>query len=66
MTKAVAADPCGAHTKYDGSYWFNDAQGIPLARVCSKCKAAKLSKYRPEILTGYSQNDVDEPIEPEQ
>ena len=45
------------------SYWVNDAQGIPLARVCSKCEKEKLSHYRPEILTGYSQADVDERID---
>jgi hypothetical protein len=42
-----------------------DAQGIFLTRVCEKCVDAKLSQYRPEILSGYSQNDVDEPIEPD-
>lgn len=56
-------DACRHHTKTDGSYWAKDARGIPLARVCPKCKAEKLGKYRPEILTGYSQADVDEPIE---
>ena len=56
-------DSCRQHTKYDGSYWVNDARGIPLCRVCAKCKAEKLKGYRPEILTGYSQQDVDEPIE---
>jgi hypothetical protein len=50
------------HTK-DDSWWENDAQGIPLARVCVKCVEYKLSQYRPEILTGYTQADVDEPIE---
>ena len=45
------------------SWWVNDAQGIPLARVCHACKAAKLSRFRPEILSGYDQNDVDEPID---
>lgn len=64
------------HTKNDGSWWENDARGIPLCRVCSLCRKAKLSKYRPEILTGfaqkrdfrvfYDQSDVDEPIEPEE
>ena len=43
----------------------HDAQGIPLCRVCEKCRKAKLARYRPEILTGYTQADVDEPIEPE-
>ncbi|HEY5550475.1 MAG TPA: hypothetical protein VIK52_01200 [Opitutaceae bacterium] len=47
------------------SWWENDAQGIPLARVCDRCIDEKLSHFRPEILTGYDQNDVNEPIEPE-
>jgi hypothetical protein len=47
-------------------YWVNDAQGIPLCKVCEKCEKQKLSRYRPEILTGYTQADVDEPIEPDE
>jgi hypothetical protein len=53
------------HRKGDGSWWEHDAQGIPLTRVCAECREAKLSMYRPEILTGYDQSDVDEPIDPE-
>jgi hypothetical protein len=49
----------------DESWPENDAQGIYLCRVCDKCREAKLSRYRPEILTGYTQEDVDEPIEPQ-
>lgn len=49
----------------DESWAEYDAQGIYLCRVCSKCREDKLSRYRPEILTGYDQSDVDEPIEPE-
>lgn len=45
------------------SWWENDAQGIPLCRVCHRCKAEKLSHYRPEVRSGYTQADVDEPIE---
>jgi hypothetical protein len=45
------------------SWWEYDAQRIPLCRVCDVCRAAKLSGYRPEILSGYDQSDVDEPIE---
>jgi hypothetical protein len=45
------------------SWWEYDAQGIPLCRVCELCRKAKLSGYRPEILSGYNQSDVDEPIE---
>lgn len=39
-----------------------DAQGIYLCRVCPICEKEKLSHYRPCILTGYDQSDVDEPI----
>jgi hypothetical protein len=46
------------------SWWEYDAQGIALCRVCDECRDAKLSRYRPEILSGYDQSDVDEPIEP--
>jgi hypothetical protein len=31
--------------------------------VCIDCREERLSRYRPEILTGYTQNDVDEMIE---
>jgi len=49
----------------DKSYWENDAQNIPLAKVCAYCREEKLRGFRPEILSGYSQSDVSEPIEPE-
>lgn len=49
----------------DESWWEHDAQGIPLCRVCDECMSTKLAMYRPEILRGYGQDDVDEPIEPE-
>ena len=47
------------------SWWENDAQGIPLERVCAECIDEKMKKYRPCILNGYDQSDVDEPIEPD-
>ena len=47
------------------SWWARDGRGIELCRVCHKCEKAKLSRYRPEILRHYTQDDVDEPIEPE-
>jgi hypothetical protein len=47
------------------SHWEVDAQNIPLCSVCPECREEKLSKYRPEILTGYTQADVCEDIEPE-
>jgi hypothetical protein len=56
--------PCNCGSGLN-SHWVNDAQGIPLCRVCPSCKEEKLSRYRPEILSGYTQADVDEPIEPE-
>ena len=50
---------CDPHDSW-GEY---DAQGIYLCRVCDVCRAAKLASYRPEILSGYIQADVDEPID---
>lgn len=55
---------CEAHIKGDGSWWENDARGIPLARVCGKCRKAKLAKYRPEVLRN-SNYSADESIEEE-
>jgi hypothetical protein len=52
--------PCGSG---ENSYWQLDGNGIPLARVCSVCKQKTLSKFRPEILRPYTQNDVDELID---
>lgn len=51
---------------HEGEYawWEHDAQGIPLCKVCDKCADAKLAQYRPEILTGYTQADLEEPLEP--
>ena len=55
----------GGFLSKEPSWWMNDAQGIPLCRVCEYCEGEKASRYRPEILTGYNQHDVDEPIEEE-
>lgn len=49
--------------KGEHSWWEYDARGIPLCRVCARCRATKLATYRPEVLQGYTQEDVDEPIE---
>jgi hypothetical protein len=45
------------------SYWLYDGQGIELCRACDECEKQQLAKYRPEVLGGYDQSDVDEPIE---
>lgn len=58
----LAECSCGSGKE---SYWEYDAQGIELCKACSKCRAKKLSGYRPEILSGYDQSDVNEPIEAE-
>jgi len=55
--------PCGSGEVSEIEY---DAQGIYLCRACDKCRKAKLAGFRPEILTGYDQGDVDEPIEPDE
>lgn len=51
------------HTKAD-SWWEYDARGIPLARVCAKCRKEKLKGYRPDVLTDPNYW-ADEPIEEE-
>lgn len=48
------------------SWWVNDGRGIPLARVCDRCKSEKLKQYRPEIMRWYDESDVGEQIEPEE
>lgn len=50
--------PCGSG---EPSHIEYDARGIPLTRVCCKCRAEKLSRYRPEVLTNPSY-ECDEPI----
>lgn len=45
------------------TWWVNDAQGIPLCKVCEDCRSEKLKRFRPEILSGYDQSDVSEPID---
>jgi hypothetical protein len=51
--------PCGSGLP---SAWANDARGIPLARVCSKCRKEKLGHYRPDVLTDPNYW-ADEPID---
>ncbi len=55
----------GDKPSIEPSYWEYDGRGIPLCRVCDDCKKEKMSRYRPEILSSYNENDVDEPIEPD-
>lgn len=40
----------------------HDARGIYLTRVCDRCREAKLSTYRPEVLTN-PRYQVDELID---
>lgn len=54
---------CREEGHIDGGWWVRDAQGIELCKVCERCEVERLSVYRPEILSGYTQEDVDEPIE---
>ena len=52
--------PCGSGMM---SWWELDGRGIPLCRVCDKCRTRKLAGYRPEILGHYTEADIDERIE---
>ena len=40
--------PCGSGKP---SWWEHDARGIPLARVCERCRRSKLAKFRPDVLS---------------
>lgn len=53
------------HKHDDTARWLKDAHGIELCKVCDRCEPFKRLRYRPEILAGYSQADVSEPIEPD-
>lgn len=44
------------------SWWEHDARGIPLCRVCSKCRKENLAKYRQDVLSDANYWS-DEPIE---
>lgn len=46
------------------AWWEYDARGIPLCKVCDTCREAKLSIYRPEVLTN-SNYECDEEIDEE-
>ena len=59
----IIENKCGCNGKWDDSRIVYDCHGIYLTRVCEQCKTKKLSKYRPEVFTGYIQEDIDEPIE---
>lgn len=54
--------PCSCGSG-NNPWWEYDANGIPLAKVCTACVDKRMEAYRPEILSGYDQSDVDEPIE---
>jgi hypothetical protein len=53
---------CGSGESREPQY---DGRGIFLTYTCEKCHKEKMSRYRPEILEYYTQDDVDERIEPE-
>jgi hypothetical protein len=55
----------GGALSSEPSWWLKDGRGIELCRVCDRCEAEKLKRYRPEILEHYTENDVVEQIEPD-
>lgn len=55
--------PCSCESGLE-SWWEYDARGIPLCRVCDKCRDERLRQYRPEVLSD-GNYECDEPIEPE-
>lgn len=57
------ARPCGCGSGLP-STWAVDARGIEIARVCPRCEAAVLARYRPEILADGAY-ELDEDVEPD-
>jgi len=55
----IVTCPCGSGRD---SWWEHDARGIPLCRVCDRCRRARLARYRPDVLTDRNY-EADEPIE---
>lgn len=54
--------PCPCKSGKD-SWWMLDCKGIPLERVCDDCEQEKRGHYNSWVFDGYSQADIDEPIE---
>jgi len=57
------AKPCDCGSGQN-SFWANDARGIPMKRVCPKCRDEKLKGYRQDVLSDPNY-EADEPIEPD-
>lgn len=53
----------GGKTSSAVSWWERDGQGIPLVRVCERCRKEKLAGFNPVVLRTYNAGDVDEPID---
>lgn len=62
-------NPCEHGHGSTYTWHLTDSRGIPLSLplVCERCEDywwdQARAKYRPEILDGYDQSDVDEPID---
>ena len=51
MNEELKHHQCRLDPDVDYSWEEYDARGIYLSRVCDKCEKAKLSQYRPEVLS---------------
>lgn len=60
--RPIRTCPCGSGKPARDIY---DAQRIYCCKVCDSCERRRKAEFRPEIFSGYTQADVDEPIEPE-
>ena len=54
--------PCRCGSGFDHHPLF-DCHGIFCDYVCGACEHETRAKYRPETFSGYTQADIDEPIE---
>lgn len=51
------APECNFHTATDGSWPEYDGYGLYLTRVCGRCKAQKMARFRPDIQRAYQTDD---------
>lgn len=56
--EAEADEACDGHRPGDGSWWARDGYGIELCRVCERCEARKMARYRPDIGERYEADEA--------
>ncbi len=56
---------CKCHSGLE-EFWLLDCHHICLCMVCNSCIERKKATYNPWVFTGYTEDDIECPIEPEE